>query len=259
MSNYTIWGVFGPATWPWWLSAMTLACLLYGHRVQRWARRFAAGAVLVYLLFAVAPTGYWLAEALEQRFPPPALSDRDVRHIVVLAGAERLAASARSGRPEFNGAVERVMEGAYLARRYPGASLWIVGGVRDERSSRTDAQWTAAAWRDLGIAPARIRVVEGTFDTCENAAGLAARHPQGPILLVTSALHMPRAVGCFRASGVAATPYAVDYLNEPAGGFGDLLSPNLLFNLQRTDAALHEWIGLAVYRARGRIRDLLPA
>lgn len=260
MNNYTIWGLFGPATWPWWLTALALGALARGAAGRRWARRFCGASVIVFLLFAVLPTGYWLAEPLEQRFRRPALPGRAIRHIVVLTGAERLAVSARSGRPELNGGAERVVESARLARAIPTATLWIVGGVRDRRSPRSDAEWTAATWRELGIAPARISIVDGTLDTCANAAGLAARRPRGTILLVTSALHMPRAVACFRAAGVATiVPYPVDYQNESVDGIGDLLSANLLGNLQRTDSALHEWIGLVVYRARNRTRDLFPS
>jgi uncharacterized SAM-binding protein YcdF (DUF218 family) len=62
-------------------------------------------------------------------------------------------------------------------------------------------------------------------------------------LLVTSAFHMPRAVGLFRAQGWSVVPYTVDYLtgdgsDDPAAGvdFED--------HLGRASLALKEWLGL---------------
>lgn len=255
MSNYTLWGLFGPATWPWWLAV--LAWLSFHSRFPRHAARLAGLAVAAFVVLAVLPTGYWLAEPLERRFPPPTELPRDVRHIVVLAGAEQLAASVRSGRPEVGAAAERIIEGAALARTRPGATLWIVGGVRDARSARADIDWTAITWQRLGVPMARVRRIDGTLDTCANADGIAARRLAGPLLLVTSALHMPRAMACFRAAGVAVAPYPVDYQNEPRPAA--ILGPNLATRMARADTALHEWIGLAWYRLGGRTTELYPA
>lgn len=259
MSNYTIWGLFGPATWPWWFAGLALACGLLGPRGDRPRRWLLAAGVLTALLFAVLPTGYWLTEALEQRFPAPSRIDDDVSHIVVLAGSEHLAASARTGRPQYGSAAERVIDAAVLARRFPRAELWILGGVRDARSPMADTDWTEMTWRELGVAADRIHKIDGTLDTCANAAGFGAQKTRGTALLVTSASHMPRSVACFRAHGVAAIPYPVDFENEPITGWTDLLTPNLQGNMARTDTALHEWIGLAYYRLRGRTGELLPA
>lgn len=257
MSNYTLWGLFGPATWPWWLAV--LAWLSFYSRFRRQAPRLVGLAVAAFVVLAILPTGYWLAEPLERRFPPPTELPRDVRHIVVLAGAEQLAASARSGRPEVGAAAERIIEGAALARARSDATLWIVGGVRHARSARADIDWTALTWQRLGVPAASIRRIDGTRDTCANARGVAARQLKGRILLVTSALHMPRAVACFRAARVAALPYPVDYLNEPRPSVFGPFGPSLAGRMLQADAALHEWIGLTWYRLRGRSEVLYPA
>ena len=258
MSNYTLWGLFGPSTWPWWLAALALLCST-APRLRRWTSALLIAATALFVGFAVLPTGYWLAEALEQRFPPPKLSSAGVRHVIVLAGTERLAASARTGRAEVSDAAERVIEGAALARSLPNASLWIVGGVRDRRSPLADVDWTAALWRRLGVPAQRIHMVRDTFNTCENAAGIAVHRLPGRLLLVTTAMHMPRAMACFRSHGMNPVPYPVDYANAGIERTSDLFQPSLLRNMERTDAALHEWLGLLVYRLQGRTRALFPA
>jgi uncharacterized SAM-binding protein YcdF (DUF218 family) len=257
VSNYTIWGLFGPATWPWWLATLALLST-FTPRGRRWTRRLAGLAVAAFVTLALLPAGHWLAEPLERRFPAPDLRHGRVDHIIVLAGAERLAGSARRGEPEVSGAAERIIDGAALARTFPAAQLWIVGGVRDRRSPLTDADWTARTWRRLGVPPARTRIVRETLDTCANAAGVAAQRPRGSLLLVTSALHMPRAVACFRAHGLRPLPYPVDYLNPAVEGPLDALQPNLAANMERSDRAIHEWLGLLLYRLRGRIDEIFP-
>jgi len=259
VSNYTLWGLFGPATWPWWGLAAGLAVRLLLPLRRRLSDGLLGAGFASFILFAILPTGYWLMERLEQRFPSPARLPDDVRHIVVLAGAERVSAAARTGRPQYTGAAERVIEGAVLARRFETADVWILGGVRDPRSPLADIDWTAMTWREIGVPAARIRKIDHTLDTCRNAEGFAARQAQGTALLVTSAFHMPRSVACFRAYGARVIPYPVDFQNEPFGGWRDLFSPNLSANMARTDTALHEWIGLGYYRLRGRTKDLFPA
>lgn len=257
MTNYTVWGLIGPATWPWWLAS--LAFLLSVR--SRWRRATPAVAGLAFAAFvvlAILPTGHWLAEPLERRFPQPQRLDPDISHIIVLAGAERLAQSARRGAPEVSDAGERIIDGAALARALPGATLWIVGGVRYRDSPITDADWTARSWQRLGVPPRRIHIVRHSLNTWENARRVAEQQPQGRILLVTSAMHMPRAVACFRAAGLDPLPFPVDYLSPPVTGIGDLFRPGLLKNIELADRALHEWVGLLLYRVQGRTRGLLP-
>lgn len=257
MNNYTIWHLVGPFTWPLWPCAFAFVVLLR-HRSVALARRSLALGLGLFILLAIMPADYFLLHPLETRFPQPDLRRRHIRHIVVLSGAERLGASTFSGRTELNMHGERVLEGAKLARQFPEARLWTVGGVRRPDSPLADVDWTARAWIDLGVSSGRITKVSGTRDTCGNATAIAREKPSGTILLVTSAFHMPRAVACFRAVGLDPIPYPVDYQTWPLGGPSDAFGPNLFDNIERTDLALHEWLGLIYYRVRGRIDTIWP-
>ena len=77
-------------------------------------------------------------------------------------------------------------------------------------------------------------------------------------LLVTSAIHMPRAVGCFRRAGFPVEPYPVDW---QTGSAADLLSPfeAVSAGLGLTDMAMREWTGLLIYWLTGRTSALFPA
>lgn len=258
MSNYTIWGLFGPATWSSWLMLSALLAMLAGRRTGRWARPLLGAAVATFFVLAVLPTGYWLTRILETRFPVPQRLPADIAHVIVLTGSEDLGASVLAGRPEFTDAADRIIEGAALARALPRARLWIVGGVKG-RWTLYDVDITARAWRRLGIPAAQITVAHDSFDTCQNAAVVAARRPAGRLLLVTSAIHMPRAMACFRANGLSPAPYPVDFRRQPVSGALDTFRPNLSANIDQADNALHEWIGLVIYRLTGRTDTLMPA
>lgn len=255
MINYQLWGLFGPQIWPIWLLVLAAGHFIgrdrRGPRHRR-GRALTLAAAGVALLFGATPLGSWLIEPLEQRLPATKLN-RPPATILVLGGAESLAASEWRGKLEVNGAGERVLEGVALAHSYPGAKLAIAGGIRLTKSTITDVGMVRDAWVRMGVDPARIEVVDSTADTCANAIG--ARRLAQPILLVTSAAHMPRAIACMRAAGIDPWRDPVDFnAIRPGRANGDYLS-----SVDRLDFALHEWIGLAWYRLSGRTRELLPA
>jgi len=75
--------------------------------------------------------------------------------------------------------------------------------------------------------------------------GLGAKE----VLLVTSAFHVPRSVGCFRAVGLQADVFPVDYRMRDAS-----TDPHVLPRgeyLAQSARALREWLGRVVYRLLG--------
>ncbi len=77
-------------------------------------------------------------------------------------------------------------------------------------------------------------------------------------LLVTSAYHMPRSIGVFRQVGFAVEAFPVDWRTR---GPEDALRPFATVGdgLRRTDTAVREWVGLAVYWLTGQSSELFPA
>ena len=97
-------------------------------------------------------------------------------------------------------------------------------------------------------------------NTIENAVyskEVARPKPGERWLLVTSAYHMPRAVGVFRKVGFTVEPYPVDWRTR---GAQDELRPfaSVGDGLRRVDTAVREWVGLAVYWLTGRSSELFP-
>jgi uncharacterized SAM-binding protein YcdF (DUF218 family) len=75
-------------------------------------------------------------------------------------------------------------------------------------------------------------------------------------LLMTSAMHMPRAVGSFRKAGWQVVPYPVDYVTPRDGEFK--LGFSLLDGLDALSVGVREWLGLVSYWLLDRTDNLFP-
>jgi uncharacterized SAM-binding protein YcdF (DUF218 family) len=112
----------------------------------------------------------------------------------------------------------------------------------------------------MGIERTRIVLEPQARDTYENAtftARLLNPRPGQRWLLVTSAAHMPRAVGCFRKAGFTVVAWPVDY-RTPRRMDIMRLNRSLPDGLSKMDATMREYAGLAMYYLTGRTDALLP-
>lgn len=160
--------------------------------------------------------------------------------------------SARPQEVAINDAAERVAELLRLAHRYPEARLVLTG--RGESGPAVQR-----LLRDLGLDLGRFVFERESRDTYENAAfakAMAAPASGETWLLVTSARHVPRAIGIFRRLGWEVLPYPVDYRTRSSGPW--MTRIDLGGNLKAVNEALHEWVGLFAYRLLGRTSALFP-
>jgi uncharacterized SAM-binding protein YcdF (DUF218 family) len=222
---------------------------------------FASIALLAFCGFS--PFGNWLLYPLEQRFPPWDDSRGAPDGIVVLGGSIDPGLSAAHGVTVFSGAVDRIVAGAALAHRYPDARIVFSGGsanlVSDDAAKEAD--YAALVFERLGVSKNRLTMERNSRNTQENAEfskAMISPKPGERWLLVTSAFHMPRAVGIFRKAGFAVEPYPVDWR---MGGREELLAFSIfvLDGLGRTDAAMREWMGLTAYWISGKTSAFFPA
>jgi uncharacterized SAM-binding protein YcdF (DUF218 family) len=216
-------------------------------------------ATLLLVAVAALPFGEWAAAPLEARFPAVATLPPRVDGVVVLGGAIDTEASVAHGQVALNDAAERLTAAAMLARRHPEAKLVLSGGNGEILGGpATEASLMADLLAGLGVDRGRLVLEDRSRNTYENAVdskALVQPEPGEAWLLVTSAAHMPRAMGCFRHVGWAVTAYPVDYHT------GRALTPDrfeLGDDLSLLDHAVREWAGLVAYRVMGRIDTLFP-
>ena len=208
-----------------------------------------------------SPLGSWLLLPLEVRFPAWDAARGAPDGIVVLGGAIDADVSAAHGVPVLGGAADRIVAGAALAHQYPSARLVFTGGSSNLiGNDPREADYAAELFKRLGVPSEQLTIERRSRNTEENAEftkGIAAPKDSERWLLVTSAYHMPRSVGLFRKAGFRVEPYPVDWRIGPRA---DLrwFSPIAAEGLQRTELAVHEWLGLFAYWLTGKTRRFLP-
>jgi uncharacterized SAM-binding protein YcdF (DUF218 family) len=256
VASKLFWAVIAPGNLLLLLLWVGLLGLARGRR-QR-GLRLALAAALGLLAVAILPVGDWVVAPLEARFPAPSLPAR-IDGIIVLGGAVEPAITRAHGQVALDDAAERITETLALARRHPEARLLLSGGDASilPQPGEKEADETRRLFIDLGIPAERILVEDRSRNTFENAVEsrlVASPKPGETWLLVTSAAHMPRAVGCFRHIGWNVLPYPVDYRTEA----GPYLDFSLSGHFGLLDFAAKEWVGLVAYRLLGRIDSVFP-
>ena len=235
--------------------------LLTVSRFARAGRWMMILSLSVLAIAGLSPLGHVLIFPLEQRFPPWVAGADSVTGIVVLGGAIDEVISLRRGPTALNDAAERMTGAVALARQFPDARLVFSGGSGAlTGSGAREADAAASLFRELGIAPARLESEDGARNTAENARfvnDMVKPKPGERWLLVTSAFHMPRSIGVFRAAGFTVEPYPVDW--RAAGPESVRTTFRVLSNgLHVTDLAVREWVGLLMYRLAGYTNELFP-
>lgn len=232
------------------LLALLFRLLKRAARLRRALVWFAVGYLWLLSTGAVANL---LLYPLETAHVRPAKLAAPPTAIVMLTGATD---GMRTGPGiELTEASDRFVEAVRLAHAHPGARLIVSGGSSDligpKRYRESEALGALAA--ELGVARKRILVDRQARNTRENAvesARLLRAHglERGPILLVTSALHMPRSLGCFKKVGLEVVPWPTDYWRTRTGVGAFIPKPG---TLMKSDGALHEYVGWLSYKLAG--------
>jgi uncharacterized SAM-binding protein YcdF (DUF218 family) len=258
VASKLLWGLLRPNNMALLLAVLGFVLVWRGRRFGRWP--LALGLGWYSAVFAL-PVAAFLTLPLEERFARPPAPPAEVAGIVVLGGAVEQWLTEAHGIPALNGAAERMTEAVSLARRHPQARIVFTGGTSAViPGGPTEADTARRLFADLGLAAERLVFESESRNTHENAVltrRLVQPRDGETWLLITSASHMPRAVGCFREAGFRVTPWPVNYTTARDPSFwwyGPFPT-----RLNQAEWALREWIGLVAYRLMGRTDALFPA
>lgn len=250
-----LWDIFQPSNSLFLLFALGFASRLAGRRrIAAWLMSL---SVVIFAAIMVLPVSSYLMVRLETRFPAPALPEH-VDGVISLGGALNSRTSDRWQRPQINDHAERLTEAVALSRRYPEATLLISGGHYDPDDRLPEAGIARDLLVELGHPLDRTLLEEKSRTTWEN--GVLGREVANPKpgqrwVLVTSAFHMPRAVGVFRKLGWQVIPYPVDYVTDGTTS-GSFVSVG--YRLAQFDFVVREWMALVAYHLKGRTSELFP-
>ena len=217
------------------------------------------------ILWLSSTTGFsnLLARSLEWRYPTPdEIPAADV--IVVLGGGTEPAAYPRPS-VEVNSAGDRVLYAASLYKSGKAAHILLSGGSISylNKGTTTPAEEMASILTTVGIPKEALWLETTSQNTYENALyskEILANNEIERILLVTSAMHMPRSVALFEKQGIEVIPIPVDFSitedESPQDRSSNFLSKitNIIpqaSNLSLTTNAMKEYIGFFIYKLQG--------
>ncbi|HCC54230.1 MAG TPA: YdcF family protein [Desulfobulbaceae bacterium] len=223
-------------------------------------RRRLAGAGL--LLVALAGLGLCslpvvadiLLRSLEERYPEISVVELPSAEAVIVLGGGVDPRSKGRLYPDLQSAADRVWHAARIFHAGKAPLVILSGGIFPRRGTgASEAEAMQMFLIDLGVPAKAICLEQRSHNTHENAVFTAEMLRESGltrVLLVTSALHIPRAMAAFRAVGVEAVPAATDFMvwEEPTHllrWLPDVRSFSL------STAVLHEYLGLWVYQRRG--------
>jgi len=242
--------LLAPLTWVILLLCASILLLLW--RRARLAGLVVALALAVLALFSSDAVADRLARYAEAGAPRTFRPDVTYDAVIVLGGMVDPGASRASGEAELTDAVERVLRAFELLRSGQARNVLLTGGFIGARpGDRSEAEWLAAKLEEWGIARERVAIEGKSLNTRENAvesSRIVAQRGWRTLLLVTSAMHMPRALGCFRQAGLHPDALPVDFRGSDGRGTG--WQPRAA-SLARSTDAVRELAGRVVYRVVG--------
>lgn len=236
---------------------------LLAARHRKAQRILLVSALLVLWLAGSGWAADALVRSLEWQYlplenPPPA-------EVIVLLGGGTLPDDPPRSTVELNGAGDRVLHAARLYRQGLAPAILVSGSYIEWQvsTSSTPTQEMKTLLVFMGVPEEAIWLEDRSVNTYENALyckQILEEKSINRVLLVTSAMHMPRSVALFEAQGLEVIPMPTDFsstVSSPAKTWTAALRAILTGlvpsaeNLNATTLALKEYLGILVYRLQG--------
>lgn len=242
---------------PFLLVMLTLGVVL----AVRWRRRehrnrWLLLVTLLYLVlytYSLPATSYFLCGSLEWQLPRVIERPAEAKAIVVLGGG--IVPAPREGLMTrlADGSLWRCHRTEELYHAGPSCLVFVIGGNPDGARGDDVSQVMAGVLEQLGVAKGDMIVESESRNTRENAKAAASLLKADNVtkpLLVTSALHLPRATRLFRQQGIEVIPVGCDYHTDEFewGVFSFLPSTRAA---EASTEATREWLSTAAMIVRG--------
>lgn len=225
-----------------------IAAFLYWRGKDSWAKITAIYSALWLLLVSVSPLPRILAEKREAQYPQldvtvvNTLKEQTANVIVLGAGhsnAPGFTVHDRLSEP----ALKRLLEGIRIKQQLPEAKLICSGYSASDRQSQ--AEVLAEMALQLGVSPQDTFLQPTAHNTEAEARAYHRRFSDTiPLVLVTSALHMSRAVYWFQYYGLDPIPAPTDHQVMPDPGYEAFPLKPSTHKFDMSAKLLHEYAGM---------------
>lgn len=209
------------------ISIGLLLCLialyfLFANKIKK-AKIFLSLTFIWFFLISFAPFSNALIKPLEDVYPKISDEVNNVHYVLLLGG-------------DFQ---NRAYEVLRLYEKMDNLKI-ITSGFGGARKI-SDAQESKERLVQIGVKEEDILVQESPQDTYEEAVYVKNIVGSEPVIVVTSAIHMPRAMLIFKNEGLNVIPAPTDFLYEEEVSFYKMINAQYALNTQK---AFHEYIGL---------------
>ena len=232
----------------WFMVLIGTICLLL--KKNSTVRRIFIGAGIWFLVISTPFLPTLLLDSLERQYEPVLpgqLSDSAISyHIIVLGGGhgfdDRLPANSLLSLT----ALSRLNEGIRLHRQIPKSTLILSGYSSSGRTTQAEMLRNTALL--LGVEESNILIQTKPGNTLEEAQVYAEKYSgDEQIILVTSAVHMPRAVMLFERVGINVIPSPANYQLKGSWRHVWFGLPSI-DNIKKLRSAIHEYAAILRYK-----------
>ena len=210
--------------------------------------------VMIFIFFAVMPTGKYMIYQLEKKFHSEILFPKQIDGILILSGATNPILTKEFDQINLNGSIERLTESIQLHKKYPKAKFVFSGGSGSLYNQElTHSDVAIKFFIQQGIDVNEIVFESKSRNTFENilySKKIVNPKPNENWILVTTAFHMTRAINIAEKLDWEMIPYAVDFRISKKSSWQPTL--NFFSNISLLQTASHEWVGLVAYYFMGR-------
>ena len=227
------------------------ALLLLLRRKTRWIGIIIVALATALLIFtSYAPLNRPLMASYETAIPAYQQTEQIVDGIVVLGSWHQSATGQPLTSQVDSTGIVRLVEAIRIHRLNPGSKLIFTGhaGLSEDPVSYPEKLKELAI--ALGVPKTDIITLAGPQDTMEEAQLIAARYPNQHLVLVTTAAHMPRALGLFNHFGLQPVAAPTGHFTKPRHSWFTFPSAHTLANAEYW---LHEELGLLWSKLTGQI------
>lgn len=236
-----------------------IALALLWRRIRSERRpslRLAIAAYLGLFVVSMPVVTYIPIRLFESQYPYLDEPPRDAQAIVILGGGIRPGDAVRKRTELVSLVVLRCLYAADLDKEIGPLPIYVTGGKVDPSAPGPSE---AEPMRDflirIGIKPENVFIEPGSTSTFENAemtCEMLRKKGIHRILIITEAMHMPRADGCFRKQGMDVVP-AISTVR--AGEFRLSLGMFLpsIYGLSGACDLTNELVGYSWYKLTGKL------
>ncbi len=225
-----------------------LVLIFRRYKKNKTANVLAAITVIIFLLSSTAYLPDHLTRKLERQYPAlnsaAAVNIKGKVYVHVLGSGYSNDKSVPATSQIGPAATGRVIEGIRVFKMFDSAVLVTSGNAMHAINEATQAQVTKNAAIVLGVPAYKIETLDTPSTTKEEAQAFVDKFGRGAsVIVVTDAMHMPRAIKMFKAAGLSPIAAPTNYKVPDLNFDGAFAWWPALKNITLTDLLLHEYLG----------------